>query len=222
MQELRTKMATVLRFRLRTLLICVTLIAIAFGWLALYVDQRRKQHRAAVAIQNLGGRVGYDFQMNSSMNSSFPFGGSVDQKATSNVPEIFQSLLGNDIFHDVVYVWLGGDRIANKDLANFEDLPHVKQLYISGYGVTAEGLLHLRNLQSLEDLSLHVPMTDETLRNLSSLKSLKTLFLMGDSDTYRYHSKAQTLFDNDDYDTGVTITGVERLAAEIPGIHISY
>jgi hypothetical protein len=80
----------------------------------------------------------------------------------------------------------------------------------------------LRGLTELEDLSLRITMTDESLSHLSSLTSLKTLFLMGDSDTYRYQSKSKLLFDYDDYDSGVTKSGVERLLSEIPGCRITY
>jgi hypothetical protein len=198
----------------------VTLVAILFSWLAIQVERGRRQQRAAAAITKLGGRVGYEFQM----TGNFPFGGWIDSRATSTVPAFARSLLGNDTFDNVVYVDLYPAKgFANDDLAHLADLPHVRQLFIAGDGVTAEGLRHLKGLHNLEELSLNIPMTDEGLRQLSPLKSLKMLFLMGTSDEYRAGSATEVLFDEPlDYDSGVTKTGVERLAAEIPGIRISY
>lgn len=206
------------RFRLRTLVIFMTIAGTALAWLGIAVEHGRKQRRAVQRIQQLGGSVIYDFQVRS---TGFLRGG-VNSQATSSVPRVVRQLLGDDLFHGVTDVSLHLES-SHEDLSFLEDLPHLKSLYLDGDTISAEELRHLVHLQELEDLSLRMPMTDSDLQYLAPLRSLRALYLMGSSSTYRIYGTAeQPILDDDDYNSEVTAAGIEYLASEVPGIRISY
>ncbi|MGB7326308.1 MAG: hypothetical protein WBD31_15650 [Rubripirellula sp.] len=188
--------------------------AIILCWAAVQLRRGKRQRLAVEAIVDSGGSVGYDFQLTRRHHP--------DRKASSAVPAFLRLLCGVDAFHRVEYVVLSGPDVCDDLLSHLVDLPNLRRLFIAGDAVTDDGLGHLRNLTSLEDLSLRVPATDESLDQLSSLRSLRTLFLMGDSDTYRYQSKAGPVFDNDDYNSDVTRAGVEKFVVKQPRCRVSF
>ena len=51
------------RFSLRTLLIVVMLLSLPLGWLAMKMIQAERQRRAVEAIQEAGGEVFYDWEV---------------------------------------------------------------------------------------------------------------------------------------------------------------
>ena len=51
------------QYSLRTLLIFVTLFAVACSWFTVKLNQARKQREAVEALTKLGCRIGYDLEV---------------------------------------------------------------------------------------------------------------------------------------------------------------
>jgi len=208
------------RFSLQALLLLMTALCV---WLGLIVHRARQQRAAVEVIVSLGGRVYYDYQVTQSPAEGFRS----PRKVAAPSAGWLRSTLGDDFLSTVVYVRLSGrPNLTNDDLRAFEKLPHIKTLFLcGGDGVSGEGLVHLRGLSDLEDLSLGIPLTNDDLAHLFELKSLRWLFLMGPapgSYVVRAHSRSKSLFDAPDYESRVTRTGVEKLADALPNCRISY
>ena len=86
------------QYRLRTLLIGVTLAGCVFGWLGIRAREVRQQKAAVEAIQKLGGAVRYDYEID---RDELPVA-----NPTPNGPAWLRSLLGDDFFRSVYAVSL--------------------------------------------------------------------------------------------------------------------
>ena len=208
------------RFSLRALLILITVLCL---WLGPKVHHARQQRAAVEAIASLGGRVYYDHQVTQPPAQGFRS----PHKVAAPSAGWLRSTLGDDFLSTVVFVELKGiPNLTNDDLRVLEKLPRIKTLFLcAGDGVSGEGLVHLRGLSDLEDLSLGIQVTDDDLAHLTELKSLRWLFLMGPAPggyVVRAHSRTKSLFDASDYESRVTRTGIEKLAEALPNCRISY
>lgn len=85
-----------LRFKLRTLLIALTLLALALGW---HARGARQQRLAVETIFDHGGWAGYDFEEREDSTWLYADG-------KSRVPEWLLDAVGTDFFHSVVTVKL--------------------------------------------------------------------------------------------------------------------
>jgi hypothetical protein len=203
MSRAATFLRSLLRFRLRTLLLAVLVICVALG---IYVNRVRQQQAAVAAIRQVGGGVYYDYQC---------YDGNLDVDRKSNVPDWLRTRLGDDWFHSVVNVNViyrndakGTSELApanDEFLAALEDLPRLEAL-VTLYGpasddglrmisrarglksitmlyasrVTDRGVEYLAQLKVLESLKLNdSQITDESLRILSQLPRLKELDVQG-------------------------------------------
>ena len=95
------------QYSLRTLLLVVTLFAIACSWLAVKIRQAQRQQEAVAEIQKLGGSIVYDW----------PAG----WKPARNVlpppgPAWLRSLLGVDLFLTVHAVDVSGIQVTDEDV----------------------------------------------------------------------------------------------------------
>ena len=129
-----------MRFRLRSLLIAVALLALILNWFV----QRAKTQQAAVArIVELGGAVRYDSEIGDD--------GHLQPRRHVRLAWLYR-LLGEDYFDTVVYIqFIGGD-LSDDDLAVFADLPNLKSVYLEHCGISDAGLVHFRNLRELKEL----------------------------------------------------------------------
>ena len=119
-----------LQFRLRTLLLAVTLIAAVLGW-RMYVwrAEQEQQRRAIAEIQARGANTSVTFH---SWAEAIALGG---RKAE------------NSVSFDII-------QLTNDDLKPLEHAPLTRSLVVVGSQITDDGLVHLKNLKQLEFLDL--------------------------------------------------------------------
>ena len=147
------------QYSLRTLLVFVTLCAIACSWLAVKMQQAKRQREAAAAIKKLGGMVEW----------SDPSG-----------PAWLRSLLGDDFYRSVFRVSWQGTKVTDAGLEHLKGLNQLQYLDLTQAKVTDAGLKNLKGLNKLLHLSLiSTGVTDAGLDNLKGLGQLKSLYLGG-------------------------------------------
>lgn len=158
------------RFRLRTLLILLTVCCVAGGLLASRMADKRREERLAGKIIARGGTVCYDYQW--SVGAS-----SVDETAAPYGPSWARSLVGETFFSNIVFVSCAAAR--DEDLEEIGRLRSLKLLGLSGASeVTDQGLQHLGRLHALEELYLaDTPIGDRGLAALPGLGNLQLLAL---------------------------------------------
>jgi hypothetical protein len=134
------------QFNLRTLLVFVTLCGIACSWLAVKMQQARRQREAVEAVIKLGGFVTYDFMVDES--------GQRLSNSQAREPAWLQKMLGIDFFNDVVQVNLDSTEVTDSDLYDMARLPQLRWLNLFNTKVTDAGLEYLPDLPNLERLEL--------------------------------------------------------------------
>lgn len=82
-----------MRFSLRALLIAIAIVGV---WLGLESSRARKQKRAVATIESLGGRLGFDFQLDRQ--------GSWKVDPRPSAPDWLIKAIGDDYFRRVVVV----------------------------------------------------------------------------------------------------------------------
>ena len=123
------------QFSLRTLMVVVTLCAIACSWLAVKLRQAEQQRKAVAAIERLGGQVIYDWEIS-------PTGGlQLNSKPTG--PQWLRGMLGNDLFWKVRCVVCANDTLSLEGLDNLKTFDHLQGLWLSG-SATDEDVAKLR------------------------------------------------------------------------------
>jgi hypothetical protein len=212
------------RFGLRTLLLFVLVCAVVFSWLAVKMDQARKQREAVEAIVEAGGEVELDYEH--------------DRPAEPLPPAWLRKLLGDEFFRDVVcvrltrdcgdgelehlkgltkleYLSLDGTRITDAGLVHVKGLTNLKYLYLDGTRVTDVGLEPLKGLTKLKHLFLSdTQLTDAGLADLKGLTKLEYLYLDGTriTDAGLVHLKGLTKLEYLQlFGTPVTDAGLEHL-----------
>ncbi|MEK6246894.1 MAG: hypothetical protein N2C12_01865, partial [Planctomycetales bacterium] len=97
-----------LRFSLLTLLILITVIAVAFGW---WSHGARMQREAVVAFEAEGGRIKYDFEAEE-----------LDGPIYWPWPRWLVAWLGKDYFCNVVGLDLDDTQVTDEGLKHLEEL----------------------------------------------------------------------------------------------------
>jgi hypothetical protein len=168
--SLKTPRRRWLRFSLRSFLLAVTVLVLAMGW---KFNRVWNQRLVVAEVQRLNGWSAYDdFRLRRNSRSSLNY--------TAPGPEWLRSILGQDIFSDVVYIGLYDPRVTDDTLALIARLPHLHELHIKSDNVTDAGVAHLARLSQLESLAIHSKkLTDAGLANLTGLKNLKALWYWG-------------------------------------------
>jgi hypothetical protein len=147
------------QYSLRTLMVFVTLCAIPCSWLAVKMQQVKRQREAVAAIEKLGGIV---------LWSGDPSG-----------PAWVRGLLGDDFYRSVLVVLARSD-VTDAGLENLKGLNNLKMLDIHNTQVTDAGLQHLKGLNQLQLLGLSgTKVTDAGLEYLTGLTQLQSLGLSG-------------------------------------------
>jgi len=170
------------RFRLRTLLLVVTVLSF---WLAFHVRSAERQQKSIAAIREYGGWIRYDFQFSSGEYGPRKF----DAKARSPIPKWLLDRLGIDFFHDVVQVNLNysddsGEREENHNpsdeaLQYLGGFPDLRVLLLSDKQASDSSMRHLAGLKKLEHLYMwdvtHV--SDDGMSHLRGLRNIHYIHL---------------------------------------------
>jgi hypothetical protein len=184
------------QFAVRSLLVFLVAVSVPLGWFAWEMRKARRQREAVERIVELGGSVGYDYQVDAN-------GDWVDG-AESTTPIWLRRLLGDDFFCDVMTVdcqltafgdndvrhlqrlanlrtlTLPATQITDKGLAQLGEMTRLEALNLSGTKVTDAGLEHLKGLTSLSGLNVrNTHVTDAGLEHLKGLANLEWLDLGG-------------------------------------------
>lgn len=135
-----------LQFKLRTLMLAMTLAAVGLGWTA---SRARERQQAASLVASWGGSVQYRATEGS-------FAGWIRDR------------LGRDYIDDVTAVYVAGGRISDDDLAVLARFTRLETLSLVSTPLTDGCLRHLRVLRSLDTLDLRftqiAPAGIESLR----------------------------------------------------------
>ena len=149
------------QYSLRTLLVFVTLFALACSWLAVKLQQAKRQREAVEAIRMLGGRVAYDYELDA-------YGDIIPGEPPG--PAWLRQILGDDLFCTVVFAKPTND--ASMLILN--DLSGIRRLELRRSQVTDAGLECLKSLPKLQMLDLRGgKVTDAGLEHLMGLVQLR-------------------------------------------------
>ena len=152
-----------LQFSLRTMLVLMLVFGAGFGWLAHQFHQTRAQQKAEMAIEELGGNVGYT-----------PASGGMIRTAVARLGKLF----GEDLSLDVTGVYLGGTQVNDAGLAHLQGMTQLRVLHLGDTQVSDAGVAHLRGLTQLEVLLLDdTQVSDAGLADLGGLTELRVLSL---------------------------------------------
>jgi hypothetical protein len=155
------------RYRLRTFLILVSLIAVWLGWT---VHRARTQRGAVAAIRAARGTVMFDYHENGPRSWS--------TAGTPRGPRWMRDQLGSEYFDRPVYIKLFGTPENGAWIDAVNQLPSVKTLLLSGPNVNDDTLVRLEGSTSLRELHLNnSSVSDEGLRHLAKFSNLRWLVL---------------------------------------------
>jgi hypothetical protein len=230
-----------LQYSLRTLMIVVTLFAVACSWFAVKMQQAKRQREAVEAIEKLGGRISYDYEWDS--GSGYRITG-----AKPPGPTWLRKVLGDDFFCTVDFVdihevcldpgmehlkklnylrWLALRGATDDGLKYIiKELNQLQYLSLWEKKFTNEGLERLNDMKKLQHIDLALIQTTNTsMEHLQKLEQLKTLDLRQTqiTDNSLAHLKGLTqlkyLFLPIDL---VTDAGVEKLQKALPNLRIDH
>jgi hypothetical protein len=136
------------QFSLRTLLVFVTLCAIPCSWLAVKIQELKRQREAIAAIEKLGGFVYYDYQFDKRYPESPHWDG------PPSGPTWLRRLLGDDFFASVAGMVLIRSEVTDADLEPIRALPELRMLEIGDTSSTDAALEILKGLRKLEVLGI--------------------------------------------------------------------
>ena len=155
------------QYSLRTLLIFMTLMACGSGWLALKIQQAKKQHAAVAAFLRSHGELTYDYQYDAQGNflpNAKPPALLWLRELTT--VDLFSSVRTIRFFHAETHV----------DLELLAGMTQAESVLLSGPEVTDACVAHLRGMTQLKDLMLEsAALTDAGLAQLKGLNQLTHL-----------------------------------------------
>ena len=180
------------RFRLRTVLLATTVVAVV---LAMEVYPAVRQREAVTLFRRLGGTIRYDYQID---NKGTPI-----RNATPKWNWL-RSVIGDDFLDSAVAViisnrpvsdaeasdlrklphlqllWMGRTKVSDDIIDSINSLKHLWQLDLSSTDITDAGLKRLRNHPKLTYLQLDgTSVTDEAIESLLQLPCLCEVSLIG-------------------------------------------
>ena len=191
-----------MRYKLRTLLLLTTLLAILCGSVVNRADQQR---RTVELVQRLGGMLYFDYQYTGSdvsvtktkqaisyssnrigtepisvmaSQGTMGVGGTIADSRVkkSSWPRWLRRLFRAESFRAVSFVSITATDLSEADLMAIGRLKSLKALHLARTNVTDEGLKHLRGLTRLKVLDLgDTAITNDGLRHLARLKDLQWL-----------------------------------------------
>ncbi len=233
------------QYSLRSLMLFVTACAIACSWLAVTIQNQRKQKAAAEAIETAGGWAGYEQTWLGELlrdNSLV----AVSEVTLVGKPEtLLENLQGlnqlqklelrgmrlteTGLVHleglrQLQSLCLDYTKVADAGLAHIEGLRQLQGLMLGDTQITDAGLVHVRGLAQLQSLLLeNTQVTDAGLVHLGGLSQLKWLILENTqvTDAGLVHLRGLSqLQELGLADTKVTNEGVKKLQQALPNCKI--
>ena len=187
------------QFRLRTLLVFVTLCAILCSWLAVKKQQAKREREAAAAIEKLGADVSW---------------------SKSSGPAWLWRLLGDDLFVHVESLDLNPPGVGHAHKPS-------RSTFLERFDIITDATLeNLEKMRDLEILQLcRTNMTDSALEHLKGLNRLQELELFGTNvtDAGLEHLKGLTRLERLNVEeTKVTDEGVKKLQQALPNCSVEW
>lgn len=187
------------RFSLRALLVFVLVCAISFNWLSITMHEARKQREAVVAIEKLGGHVGYDYEYDHWKAHEGEIG--FQEQPEPPGPLWLRELAGDDFVDSVVSAWLG--RYAMPSSEGLIDRP-----------ITDSDVEILSEFSNLREVSFEFqPITDSSLRRLAAFRHIRSIGLYGTQITDNGLVLLKGLPDLEDIDIGDTPASLQGIVA---------
>jgi hypothetical protein len=220
-------MALLFRWRfqygIRSLMLLVVAVAVAFSWVAVEMRNERRQGEAASAIRKARGGV----------ESQWTWLGRVlRDRSLVRVKKVVvpEGSVAGDVFvhfgeiRELRLLGLSNGQVTDAGLVYLQGLKQLQGLCLDDTQVTDAGLVHLRGSKQLRRLDLNrTRITDAGLVHLRELKQLQALGLGGNQVTdvglehLRGLKRLQAL---SLYGTKVTDQGVEKLQQALPNCEI--
>lgn len=160
------------QFSLRRMIIWVTILGIALGWLGNEVLRARRQRLIVEEIQRLGGSARYDYDP-TEIRGTRPHQRSRGRWLTE--------LVGPDLFAHVSGVYFGENTNAtDEDMKFLSELPRLKAVELFGAGITDATIERLKNARHLRGLHLDDTLcTTVAVSRLPAAPSLEHFTLLG-------------------------------------------
>ncbi|MGA2063212.1 MAG: hypothetical protein ABSG67_22300 [Thermoguttaceae bacterium] len=194
------------QYSLRTLMILVTLFALACSWFAVKLGQARRQREAVEGIRKLGGSVTYDYECDSSNR--------IIKGAKAPGPAWLRNLLGIDCFCNVTQVW-GRGKVSDAELVYLKCFPQLRIFFFQDAQITNDGLEIIQGLTQVQVLGLQgSKITDAGMQHFENMTQLKELYLQDNNitdDGLKYLQGLIQLQDLHLSDTQVTDDGLKHL-----------
>ncbi|MEK6237223.1 MAG: hypothetical protein N2C14_21140 [Planctomycetales bacterium] len=163
-----------LTYSLRSLVAAMFIACMGFAWFGFHWRAKQKERAAVKALEELGGTVYYDYQLNED-------GVRLDPPSDAPGAEWLRTLLGDDWFAEVQgvsAVFSYNPHFSKTGLTHVRELKQLRSLEFEDLEITDPELLLLRELNQLRTLGLSgTPVTDAGLIHLRELRKLQRLDL---------------------------------------------
>jgi len=167
------------QYTLRALLVLMLLASIGFSWLAVKLQQARRQQKAVEAIVRLGGQVEYDRSLEEGFLASVEVASfSGTRLSDGDLQHLMAQLEELARLRDLR---LDGTQVSDAGAEHLQRLTQLRWLDLIGTQVTDVGLGHLKGLTHLELLSLNQTRIGD--HGLEHLKGLTELWVLNLGDT---------------------------------------
>ena len=135
------------QYSLRTLLVLMLLVCIGTGWIAMKLQQVRRERAAVAAIERLGGEVGTWSRPNAWLRKLLG-----DNFFVHPVYVAFENDASMEYLHELPQLERlhAGSQVTDAGLAHLKHVPQLRHLYIAGSQITDAGLEHLKGLAQLK------------------------------------------------------------------------
>jgi hypothetical protein len=202
------------QYRLRTLLIVVTIVAVLCSLFAAITQSARQQKKAIAAIRKCSGWVYYDYQMCGEDGCSLWVDGLMGGPPPDLNP--WSKYVGVDLFHSVECVFCNNPKVDDEIFEPLRSLPKLKRLDLRNTQVSDSGLKCLGEMPSLKSLILvGSPIGDEGLKCLHGMRNLRDLDLTNTKITDKGLENLQELTQLDGLildNTKITDSGLAHIA----------
>ncbi|MCE9556821.1 MAG: hypothetical protein K8T91_26025 [Planctomycetes bacterium] len=207
----RFPLRRMLQYRLRTLLVITTIIAVLFGWWS-YKAQRQRE--AVAALRKIGGTAYY--------HRYLPWT-SENYDSPKWPPWVLDTVVA-DYLARVQVIRLNSTTVTDDDLKFLKNMPALEELQLNNTDITDVSLQHLEDLTALHTLWLdNTRVSDAGLKHLTGLTALIWLDVRNTqiSDTGLEHLRNLTALKAIRLSqTKVTPAGMSRLKQSLPNCSI--